>query len=764
MEKSFERNKNDSGTLDQPFKEIFIILFFGLALFTFLSLITSDPHDLSIHTTKVNEPIHNAIGFIGAWFSHIVFFLIGLGAYLIPFLLLFLGLRLIFSKRYVITLARLLLMIPFLIVSAVLLSFPFWNFIFWKNTSLDLDALGYGGILGYWLYEDYLFPYLGYYGSLISLGALWLSLASWIIHFQLHYVSDFWRTCRLMIPNLWQFAKSLVKEKNSTFSQKDILKEKINLSSKSILLKPVKKERAGPILTPSDTVEEKDDIKLDQSMKEKQMELIPVGEYILPQLELLIKKYENESPDFQDKIVENGHRLQKALQDFGVDMELVHMTQGPVITRYELQPAPGVKVQKILTLSNDIALALKSESVRIIAPIPGKSHIGIEVPNPERQIVSLYEIMMSDEFRNKKRILPIGIGKDVAGDPIVADLADMPHLLVAGATGTGKSICLNAIIINMLYYSSPNYLKFLMIDPKRVELSVYNKLPHLVSPVITDPKLAVKGLSWVVREMERRYRVYEIVGVRHIVSFNNKVKEEIVKINEDEEPLKPMPYIVVIIDELADLMLTCGRDVENSIARLAQLSRAVGIHLIIATQRPSVDIITGIIKANFPTRLSFQVSSKIDSRTILDSIGAEALIGKGDMLFSPPEVSTLIRIQGSYISDAEIRKIVKFIEKQNPIEEKNMETIEPKKDIFEDEAETTSHIMDDELFQDAVDVVLQTGQASVSILQRRLRVGYTRAARLMDLLEERGIVGPYQGSKAREILVNVNAGTSSRRQ
>ncbi|MDP3979793.1 MAG: DNA translocase FtsK, partial [Chlamydiota bacterium] len=405
---------------------------------------------------------------------------------------------------------------------------------------------------------------------------------------------------------------------------------------------------------------------------------------------------------------------------------------------------------------NDIALAMKVGSVRIVAPIPGKSAVGIEVPNPKISIVRLRDLLEKANFRKSTSRLPIALGKDIQGNPILHDLADMPHLLIAGTTGSGKSISVQSIILSILFYGSPEYVRFLMIDPKMVELSVFNDLPHLFVPVITEPKKASAGLNWAVGQMDKRYRILAEIGVRNIEMYNEKVKRERVVLASagDDTPLKPFPYIVIVIDELADLMTISSVDVESCIARLAQLARAVGIHLILATQRPSVDVITGVIKANFPARISFQVSSKVDSRTVLDRMGAEKLIGKGDMLFMPPGESKLIRAQSAYVSEIEVRKVVEFIKTQGIQMGEETEKKAFLEKINQVAVSDYSQMDDDTLADEAIKVITSTQQASVSILQRKMRIGYTRAARIMDLLEEKGVVGPNKGSKARDILID----------
>ena len=417
---------------------------------------------------------------------------------------------------------------------------------------------------------------------------------------------------------------------------------------------------------------------------------------------------------------------------------MVNISKGPVITRYELQPAPGVKVNRITTLSDDIALAMKAPTIRIVAPIPGKSAVGIEVPNQSSSLVYLREILESSEYQKEAASskLAMALGKDISGKSVVANLGEMPHLLIAGTTGSGKTVCVNSLIMSMIYNATPDELRFIMVDPKMVELAVYNGLPHLLCPVVTNAKKAAGALDWVVNEMEERYRILAKATARNIDLFNKKSEEK-------------LPYIVVIIDELADLMLVVQQDVENAITRLAQLSRAVGIHIILATQRPSVDVVTGVIKANFPARISFKVASKVDSRTVLDGNGADKLLGKGDMLFLEPGNAKPIRAQGTLLTDSEIERVVETIKKQREcvydeeILERQKKGVS-KKGGFEK----------DEFFDEAVKMVLETGQASVSMLQRRLRLGYTRAARLIDAMEEEGIVGSFRGSKPREILIS----------
>ncbi|MGO0121770.1 DNA translocase FtsK [Desulfothermobacter acidiphilus] len=435
------------------------------------------------------------------------------------------------------------------------------------------------------------------------------------------------------------------------------------------------------------------------------------------------------------EISANARLLEDTLASFGIKAKVTQVACGPSVTRYEVQPAPGVKVSRIVSLADDIALAMATSGVRMEAPIPGKAAIGIEVPNREISLVYLRELLESKEFQNSSSPLTIALGKGIAGQVMIADLMACPHLLIAGATGAGKSVCLNSLIVSLLYKSGPDLLKFVLIDPKMVELMVFNDIPHLVCPVVTEAKKAAATLKWMVREMERRYEILAAAGVRDIARYNRAHKEE------------PLPYMVVVIDELADLMMVAPVDVEDAVCRLAQMARAAGIHLVVATQRPSVDVITGLIKANIPSRISFAVSSQVDSRTILDMAGAEKLLGKGDMLFSPVGSSKPIRVQGAFLSDKEVEMVVEYLkesirgEKPAPL---------PLEDL-ESEAEEA----EDELLPQAVEIVVRAGQASASLLQRRLRVGYARAARLIDLMERRGIVGPFEGSKPRPVLITL---------
>ncbi|MRG85340.1 DNA translocase FtsK [Salinibacillus xinjiangensis] len=465
-------------------------------------------------------------------------------------------------------------------------------------------------------------------------------------------------------------------------------------------------------------------------------------EYILPSPDLLAEPIQNSQQQEKSQIQATVRKLERTFESFGVKAKVSKVHVGPSVTKYEVHPNAGVKVSKIVNLHDDLALALAAKDLRIEAPIPGKSAIGIEVPNHETAMVSLREVLDSYPKNNHQKLL-FGLGRNISGEAITAELNKMPHLLIAGATGSGKSVCVNGIITSILMRAKPHEVKMMMIDPKKVELNVYNGIPHLLSPVVTDPKKAARALKKVVAEMERRYDLFSDTGTRNIEGYNEYIKR-MNSLNDEEQPL--LPYVVVLIDELADLMMVASNEVEDAITRLAQMARAAGIHLIIATQRPSVDVITGVIKANIPSRIAFSVSSQTDSRTILDSGGAEKLLGRGDMLFMPVGASKPTRIQGAFLSDEEVERIVDHcVEQQKAQYQEEM--------IPEDESEVVQEV-DDELYDDAVQLILSAQSASVSMLQRRFRIGYTRAARLIDAMEDRGVVGPYEGSKPRKVLVS----------
>ncbi len=503
------------------------------------------------------------------------------------------------------------------------------------------------------------------------------------------------------------------------------------------------KERPPQIVKPQEAAPK-------ETAKIKPMVLPSGHKYQLPSMSLLHSPPPQDREQDEKELYANAETLESKLADFGVQGKVVQVSPGPVITRYEVKPAPGVKVSRFVNLADDLALAMRAHRIRVVAPIPGKDVVGIEIPNKKPSMVYLREILNSARFQQSSFMLNMALGKTISGEPFCADLARMPHLLIAGATGSGKSVCIHSIIASILFRATPNDVRFLLIDPKMLELSVFNKIPHLFMPVVIEPKEAVKTLRWAVAEMDRRYQILARAAVRNIDSYNAKIRQQQPLPGEvAEEEAAPLPFIVIIVDELADLMLTVSNDIEDAIGRLAQMARAVGIHLILATQRPSVDVITGVIKANFPTRIAFQVASKTDSRTILDINGAEKLLGRGDMLFLPPGRPDAVRLHGAFVSAEETRKIVSFLSKQGI-------STEPLVDMEEQVARATLAAEKDDLFEEALRLVIRHQQGSVSLLQRRLKIGYARAGRLMDQLEDAAIVGPFDGSKARQVLVDQN--------
>ena len=529
-------------------------------------------------------------------------------------------------------------------------------------------------------------------------------------------------------------------------------KESIAKTASSIMVD----EETGEILEESQPVQanlfvQKEEEKQDKTKQVLQLEhTISVEEdnYVYPPIDILSKMEKASLKGGTKSLTDTAARLQKTLYSFGVSAKVENVTVGPAITRYELKPAEGVRVSKIANLADDIALNLAAETIRIEAPIPGKQAVGIEVPNKQKEMVGLREVIESEAFKNNDSKLSVALGKDVAGSSVIANIAKMPHVLIAGSTGSGKSVCINTIITSIIYNSKPSEVKLVMVDPKVVELSVYNGIPHLLIPVVTDPKKAAGALAWAVQEMDNRYNLFAEKGVRDLVGYNKAA---------EHEGTGKLPQIVIIIDELADLMMVAAKEVEESICRLAQKARAAGMHLVIATQRPSVDVITGLIKANVPSRIAFAVSSQVDSRTILDQVGAEKLLGKGDMLYFPSGASKPTRVQGAFVSDEEVEQIVNFVKSNGTAvySEDILDTIEnggKDEQIKNLAADQAAEDDTDPFLQDAIDTVVETGQASTSFIQRKFKVGYARAGRIIDQMEERGVISGYQGSKPREVL------------
>ena len=706
-------------------KEIVGIFCFFLVIFTLISLLSFSPGDPSIHNAKAAGSIHNLFGVLGAHVSGALIGLFGLGAFWIPLLLLLTSIHFFGDHPTQAKISTLIGGILLVVTTGSLLATR-------QNAYVMFGShFSSGGLVGI-PFKSFLIKYTNFSGALIILTLLWivgfiLATGFSLIAFSLRCwdwisaITDYVMTVYLKWKERRERSKKFAKI-DREITRKKAKKIKIKASTP----KPIK-----PVAAP----------------KQEEFKFMRTGKgFQLPSINFL------EEPEFKigsaddENLRMQSQLLEKKLDDFGVQGRVVEVAPGPVITTFEYEPAPGVKINKIANLTDDLALAMRAISIRIVAPIPGKAAIGIEVPNTNRQVVRFKEVIASSAFAKSKSKLTLCLGKDIVGNPIVAELEKMPHLLIAGATGTGKSVALNAMICSLLYKSKPDEVKIIMIDPKRIELSNYDGIPHLITPVVTNPKKATHALFWALREMERRYELLSEMGARNIKQYNNKVAKAAKPV--DKEAPEQLPYIVIVIDELADLMMLASRDVEVALTRLAQMARAAGIHLILATQRPSVDVLTGIIKANFPTRLTFQVSSRTDSRTIIDTIGAENLLGNGDMLFLPPGTAKLQRIHGAYISETELSQINAFLRSQDKpdyneevTEASAIETAESDDDDY------------DERYDDAVALITKTGQASISMIQRHLRIGYNRAARIIEKMEKEGIVGPSDGAKPREVLV-----------
>lgn len=704
-------------------KEIIGILLFFLVIFILISLLSYSPADPSINNAKSTGEIHNLFGIFGAHLAGILIGLFGLGAFWIPVLFLLSSIQ-VFGDRSGRAIATALCGgILLIITTGSLFAFKQDHYLIFGS------KFSAGGIIGI-PFKTFLVTYSNHTGAAIILILIWLIGLILATGFSL---MAFIKRCHGVVivfidRGVTLFIKWRERRKKAKKRIK-ITQEKPKTRKPKVRIKAAKKEPIKP--TPKQEVF--------GFMKSRSTFELPSFN-LLDDPEDKVDSVDDENLQMQSKL------LEKKLEDFGVKGKVVEVSPGPVITTFEYEPAPGVKINKIVNLTDDLALALRAMSIRIVAPIPGKAAIGIEIPNTTRELVRFKEIVASTVFDKSKSHLTLCLGKDIIGQPIVAELDRMPHLLIAGATGTGKSVALNSMICSFLYKSNPEDVKLIMVDPKRIELSSYDGIPHLITPVVTDVKKATNALFWAVREMERRYEVLSEKKARNITQYNKKVRAELNRDKESEAEM--LPLIVIIIDELADLMMVASRDVEVALTRLAQMARAAGIHLILATQRPSVDVLTGIIKANFPTRLTFQVSSKTDSRTIIDTNGAENLLGNGDMLFMPPGTAKLMRIHGAYISETELTRITDHLKRQ-----KNPEYNEEVTEATSLKSEKSSEEDYDEKYDDAVALVTKTGQASISMVQRHLRIGYNRAARIIETMEREGIVGPSDGAKAREVLV-----------
>lgn len=729
---------------------IFSVVMMVLSIFMFIFIISSNTGKLGNVITKSFE---NTFGKLGMALPIIIF---------ISFFFAY-------RDKYKENIKDFLLLYLLFLVSLAFMSKDFYrNDLSWSIENSVQRSTTSGGLVGGFL-SYYIINFIGSLGLnilfVISIFLFVVGISPLTYREFLQKVRNFLILIKNKLIDLFSSIndkrneKKIVKneEKLEKIEQKPVRKtaEKTNKESPIVEKESIKKDIKDQAIKESASRKpiraydfaKEDEVEV-RSYKSKQIEMKDLNEnikkdfdnYNYPSIDLLEDRSESGAID-EGEIKEKAVSIEETLDSFGIEAKVVQIDVGPTVTCYELKPQRGVKVSKILNLSDDLALSLATSGIRILAPIPGKSHVGIEVPNDSKEIVGFKEIISTKNFANSKSKIPFAMGKSIAGDPVVSGIEKMPHLLVSGATGSGKSVCINTIIMSILYKHSPDDVKLLMIDPKVVELSVYNGIPHLIMPVITDPKKASSSLFWAISEMEKRYKAFQKYHVRDIEGYK--------KAAQTDESMENLPYIVVIIDELADLMMTAASEVEDYIMRLAQKSRACGIHLVIATQRPTVDVITGTIKANIPSRISFAVTSQTDSRTILDTAGAEKLLGKGDMLYAPSDSMKPLRIQGAFVSDKEVLSVVDYIKQETKVDydQSAIETVEENSQVKEVDDE-------DELLDQATQIIIEENTASVSLLQRKLRVGYARAGRIIDQLESKGIVGPYEGSKPRKVLVD----------
>ena len=766
-----------------------------------IALFSYRADDISILKMPPNDPPLNFIGPVGAWCAFSVMMLFGIAALLLPACCAAVGLLLLLGPDEAIRPWAIWGVIAVVAISALLTLHPSAS----EPLCAHLNLSGFcGGLIGWLVADQFLSALFGNTGATVILsglviaalvmcaGAARLRMAAALTLKAFNALKE---KIEHAVDERRDRMEKIAVEEREIAKKRAALEKAVRRDRAIMPAEPFRPEEPPPLppakipvaavqIPPSPPPAEKhtkeprprqESVQIAASAKKAAA--VPATApssaletaYVLPPIDILQPLPTDKERAIIGDTETTGKVLKETLAEFGIDCEVKHVEQGPVVTRYELLPAAGVRIERIGQLSNNLALTLKATSVRVQAPIPGKGVVGIEVPNASSAKVYLREILESDSWKNSRSEIPIILGKDVGGHDLIPDLTAMPHLLIAGATGSGKTVCMNSILAGLLMSRTPAQLRLMLIDPKIIEFSVYNELPHLIVPVITDAKKVAFGLRWAITEMEKRYKLFARAGVRNIQGFNSRaIQQEMLppstnEANEGSEQPEAMPdrlpYLVIVIDELADLMMVAQADIENYIARLAQLSRAVGIHMILATQRPSVNIITGTIKANFPARLSFQVAQKVDSRTILDTVGADKLLGRGDMLFLQPTSSKLVRAQGALTSDEDIRAIVGFIKKRcKPSYEMSI------KQHIERAAETESSEddgVDEDLLQAAIQIIRETRRASVSLLQRRMKIGYNRAGRLMDKLEEQGIVGPVHGSDPREILIDLDAQMTS---
>ncbi|GAN34555.1 MAG: DNA translocase FtsK [Candidatus Brocadia sp. AMX2] len=737
---------------------IIAIILIAFALFTFLSFLSYSSNDPPFADYPINNPIKNFCGIAGAKVAGYAIAGMGRTSYLIVIMIGWLGVQYLCKERIEYLWVRAIGAVLLLFSVASLLTFGCYLF------KKDFLSANVGGIFGIVIVSR-LYEYFNLTGTFIILGLGFVISVMLLLNST--PISPFLKIPKGKKVNSTPVRESVAKGANT------LPHSKVNTPDDSDILVDDPIEDHANAYPASDIMETEDEPcesadKLEKVREEYGGEQYPedVGSYDtdpgkknddayrLPPSDLLEKPVFKEYADDWDQITQRAQVLKNTLEQFNVKSEVVEIERGPVITMYELELAPGTKVGKVVGLSDDLAIALKAPSVRVVAPLMGKSSIGLEVPNIQRKMVMLRELLDASEEVRKKMAIPLLIGKDVAGNPVISDLASMPHLLIAGTTGSGKSVCLNSVILSILFLRHPSDVQLLLVDPKMVEFSLFREIPHLISPVVTDMKKAAAVLEWAVNKMEERYALLASVGVKHINGYNRLGMSEIKRrLNPDgdanlEDVSFYLPHIVIVVDELADLMMVASKEVEASVIRLSQKSRAVGIHLILATQRPSVDVITGLIKSNLPSRISFYVASKVDSRTILDQNGAEKLLGSGDMLFLPPGTSKLVRVQGAYVSDEEVKNAVEYLRKCAAPK------FSPELKCWKGASDRENNAKDN-LYNEAVRIILETQRGSVSLLQRRLEIGYSRAAKLIDLMAEDGIVGEYKGSQAREVFLTL---------
>jgi len=761
-------------------RDFFGILVIAFTLFSLFSMTTYSPNDPSLHNAvSEKSKVLNLGGMVGAYISDSLVQMFGTGAFFFPVLTFIMGWALIRGQTFEhwpwVLSSAVLCLVSLCALGAVLLETdPFFGK---KVVTGGLTGSVLGSFLVRWVNQGGAVLILGTFLFVSILGMTRLSANALIDHLQsaifgmIRWTLEAGPALKESFVN-W---REKVEAERLEMEQEELVNEPIIVTpSQPMILQPVEKNNRRKS-KPVEEEEDKEEFYVDD---EELLADAAEGEYQIPPLSLLEDSPEPEdAEELREEILANSAILEQKLADFGVQGRVVQVLPGPVITLFEYEPAPGIKVSRIIALADDLALAMRAVSLRIMAPVPGKPVVGIEIPNKKKETVYFKDIMSSENFIESPSHLTLAIGKDNIGQPFAQDLATIPHLLMAGSTGSGKSVGMNAMICSILLNASPDEVKMIMIDPKMLELSIYDGIPHLIAPVVTNPKKAAAALQWAVTEMETRYKLMSEASVRNINGYNEYVEEleeeyeeqileaekqrrktKATRENDEEdedipEPPAKLPYIVVFIDELADLMMVASKGVEESLTRLAQMARAAGIHLIVATQRPSVDVLTGIIKANFPARISYKVISRVDSRTILDCMGADKLLGKGDMLFLPPGTSSLKRIHGCMVSDAEINRIVEFTKKQQKPDYENLEG-----DIFasvalDEAAEAEEEEEYDEKYDEAVALVAKDRQASISYIQRRMRIGYNRAARIVECMEREGVVGPSDGVRPREVYV-----------